>query len=301
MQHCALPENMIPPAWMKLRDEYEAEKKAYHIATRPYHSTGGVKFELKELAGGADLIVRTGQLPRAILVARKGQSIDFFSYAIGEAVDAVGLGSRVATIADTNVSERRETNDEDFAVMGLSANPKGVRIEQDVDEVTITEFNDAELLKLFETAQAYIVDVGSHVVPPEAQSPLVLEDALFQAIGKHTHLVQTWNRRDGDDIALLRNIPEGGAASYLHASGEPSAHNVFSVSPGWVWRREGSRKDTKWGVRATLHEDIWIVVTLPETFASDAADPFATSLKALYLDWQLHAHGNAFYYPSDNA
>jgi hypothetical protein len=302
MEYIDIPANQIKPAWMRLREQYEAQGQPYHVVTRPYHSTGAFEF----LPVGAPIVV-TAQLPRQLMVARRGQAIDFFSYAVGDAVDGVGLGPRVANEADTNIVEKRETNDEDFAVAGLSTNVRGVRIAQTLDtegaalQATFVGNDLAAFNAALVTGDAHIVDPSSLVVPPEVSSPLTLEDVLYQAIAKRTYLKQTWNKKQGDDLPLLRNIPNGGGESYLKSNGEPSISNIFHLSAGYAWKREGSGKDTKWGVRAELVEDTYVLVSLPEALVDFAGgEAFSALITHIWVDWQIHAHGNAFYYPSSN-
>lgn len=291
------PQNLIPSAYDRLVKQYEAAGDDFHINTRPYYSTGAFRFERDGTLGTLPAV---GGAPRVILRARAGQRIAFFSYAIGDAVAAVGLGARDATEADTNQSEAMETNDEDFAIEGLSATATAVRVDHDpVTFAAAFPGTSADFQEGIAEGIA-LTDPASVIVPPEIGSPLTLEQVLFQALTPHVTLQTRWNRKGGDHLGTLDQIPEGGGRSYLRANGEPTHHNFFRMPEGQIWGKEGSPQDSKFELVATLERDVWVLVTEPGIVQS--ADPQGSigELEAVWLEWKMRAHGHAFYYPSTN-
>lgn len=278
------PENLIPSAYEQLVERYRAGGAPFHISTRPYYSTGAFKFRrdvtLGTLAGAA----------RIVLLAEAGQELKFFSYGIGENVLGVQLGDRAATEADTNLAEAQETNDEDFAIEGLSSTAVAARIDY-AAAPHVSDFGNG-----MADGSLVVEDPASILVPPEIGSPLVLEKLLFEAIKPHVSLATSWNRKSGDHLGTLDQIPEGGAKSYLRANGEPTHHNFFRMPEGQKWCREGSPADTKFQLVARLERDVRVIVAEPGV----VTDPAPGNLENVYLDWKIRLHGHAFYLPSQN-
>lgn len=290
------PENLIPSAYEQLLNQYKSGGAPFHISTRPYYSTGAFIFE------SDGFTVALQGAVRRVLVAREGQELKLFSYGVGDNVDGVQLGDRAATDADTNQAEAQETNDEDFAIEGLSASTVGTRI--DYAPVTF-DVGFPNLSAAFRAGVAdgsiIVEDPASIIVPPEIGSPLTLEEVLFRALAPHVTLRWAWNRKSGDFIGTLDQIPVGGAKSYLKANGEPTHHNFFRLPEGQKWRREGESRDSKLAVLAKLQRDVYVIVAEPGIVTS--ADPAGNigSLERVLLDWKLRLHGHAFYLPSENA
>lgn len=289
------PQNLIPAAYERLIKQYEAAGDDFQITTRPYYSSGAFRFDVDSRFGALAGAQRLG------LLARAGQTIDLFSYALNGSVQGVGLGARSANEADTNIAEAQETNDEDFAIEGISATARGVRLDYAIsDEFAVAFPNVSEgMVEALTEATAPIYDPASLIVPPEVGSPLNLQDTLFEALKPYVTLTESWNRKGGDHYGTLDQVPEGGAKSYLNASGEPTHHNFFRMPEGKIWRREGANQDTKYVLKAELQQDVYVIVTQPDVVESD--DQGLGDLGQIWLDWKLRLHGHAFYYPSHNA
>lgn len=288
---------LVKTAFERLVDQFKAAGQGFDISTRPYYSSGAFKFDV--VASSIDSV----GLTRLFLRAVKNQRIEFFSYGLGDDVDSVGLGDRNATDCDTNIVEKTNTNNEDMCIEGISATARGVTLQY--DPLTVVGL-PKEWTSALTFGSNTIEDISSSITPPEASSPLALEDALFRAIAPKTMCRVEWNRKEGDYLGTVDEFPEGGGKSYLRSNGEPSFSNYFRVPEGWLWRREGAPRDTILVVSATLCEDVLAVVTAPFAFIEEVEDPpdpstvQVANLQALSLVWKLRMHGRAIYLPSQN-
>jgi hypothetical protein len=280
---------LFKTSFERLTDQFKAANQPFNVSTRPYYSSGGFRFNV------VDTVVDGAGLTRLFLKAETNQRIDLFSYGLGDDVDSVGLGNRNGTDADTNIVEKTNTNNEDFCIEGLSATARGVGVSySEVDGLTDAAWTDALL-----NGTVTIDDPGANVLPPEASSPLVLEDLLFRAMAPKCQLRLEWNRKEGDYLGTVDQCPEGGGKSYLRSNGEPSAFNYFRIPEGWIWRREGAPRDTILIISATLMEPVLVVVTVPLTFQG-SEDISLGDIQYLNLVWKLRLHGRAAYLPSQN-
>jgi hypothetical protein len=303
---------MIPDAFERFKAEYEAAGDRYHCAEREYYSTGAVIFNVdptgQVAAGGgvlAGAINVVGQMPRFVLHAAPPQTAQLFAYKVGDAMQVAnvfttgGTASRVADISDTNVLRAYETNDEDFACRGIGFSIKSLRLEFATGADYAAILLPADFTTAITTGSAYIDDPGSHIMPPEIDSPLLLQDQLGRAISKRLRIREVWDNRASDDISLARRMGPAGSESYLKALGAPSTSNCLNLSPGLMWRRPNSKFDTRFNLECSLVEDIWTVVSWPEALVA-AGSVFGT-LQRVHVDYQLILTGHGFYYPSANA
>lgn len=276
---------------------YQASKQRFSISTRPYFSTGGFQFDVTQ--SFPDQPIGSG-LTRLVLLASPGQQIRFFSYGLEDTVAGVGLADRTATDADTNQVERTNTNNEDFVIEGISATARGYRIRYpDGGGIFNNPIVDLAVTgSPGEGGGETIADPGANVLPPEVSSPVTLQDVLFQALRTKVSLRTEWNRKAGDYIGTLDEMPEGGGNSYLLSNGEPSAMNYWRVPEGYIWRREGAPEDTIFTVTARLELPVICIATLPLTFQDQQATLGLPS--RVDLDWKMRMHGKALYLPSQN-
>lgn len=292
-----------PDAETRLFKEYEGAARPYYQEVREYYSTGSIIFRV---VGAPTLLA--GQMPRYTLRAQAGQISQLFAYKIGDGAGIAnmfttqGNAQFQATKAETNLLEAYKTNTEDFAASGIGFQWKGIRLEMEAGD----EFDEgvpADFRPVLLNGTGYIEDPGSHIIPPEVQSPLMLQDTLGRACMKKLNLREVWNARAEDDIALARGLGPIGAESYLNAQGEPSTYNCKRLDPGILWRMQNQSTDTKFNIEATLHEDVWSVVSWPQALvAPDEEDPLPFgALTRIHLDFQVILVGKAFYYPSQNA
>ncbi len=271
--------------------QFKSAKQRFAMTTRPYYSTGAFRFD--RIAEFTD----AGGLERMVFKAPAGQQIIFFSYGLEDTVQGFGLGNRSANDSDTNMAERTNTNNEDFVVEGMSSNSRGIRVKYDDGEDITTP--DPELTEALANGTFAIEDPGSQITPPETQSPFLLEDLPYRAIRTSTSLRIEWNRKDGDYIGTLDELPEGGGNSYLKSNGEPSATNFWRLPEGYIWRREGAPRDTILTLRARLELPVFLFVTVPTLWESE----FTVNAEALINIWvtyKIKLHGKAFFVPSEN-
>ncbi|HMG13316.1 MAG TPA: hypothetical protein VK571_09080 [Gemmatimonadaceae bacterium] len=297
---------MIGDAFERFKAEYEAEGQRYHCAEREYYSTGSIIFNVAATTQAGGAIILAGAFPRYVLHAAPMQTAQLFAYKVGDAMQvantftANGTASRVADISDTNVLRAYETNDEDFAVRGIGFSIKSLRIEFTPGGSAYTTIGlPADFSTVITTGSGYLDDPGSHIMPPEIDSPLLLQDQLGRAISKRLRVREVWDNRASDDIALARRMGPAGSESYLKALGAPSTTNSLRLDPGLMWRRPNSKFDTRFNLECSLQEDIWTIVSWPQALVAAGA-AFGTLLR-VHVDYQVILVGHGFYYPSANA
>lgn len=303
---------MYPDAFARFKAEYEAAGDRYHCAEREYYSTGSVIFNVDptgQADGGggalAGAINIAGQYPRFILHASPTQTAQLFAYKVGDPMQVAntftsnGTASRVADISDTNVLRAYETNDEDFAVRGIGFSMKSLRLEFATGADYAAILLPADFTTVITTGTAYLDDPGSHIMPPEIDSPLTLQDVLGRAISKRLRIREVWDNRASDDIALARRMGPAGSEAYNKTLGEPTTYNSLRLDPGLMWRRPNSKFDTRFNLECSLQEDIWTVVSWPQALVAATAK-FGV-LSRVHADYQVILLGHGFYYPSANA
>lgn len=289
----------IPHAFEKLRQQYEADQKEYYCEAREYYSTASIIFDVD-----GDPVTVAGQPPRYTLNAVVNQQAQLFAYKVGDQMQIAnvrtqnGAGTRVATKADTNLLEASKTNNEDFAASAIGLQARGIRLEFS-QGANYPAALSAAFTAVIQGGTQFLQDPGAHIMPPEVDSPLILEDRMLRAIGKSVNFRERWDNRAEDDIALGRGLGPLGAESFLKAMGEPSTSNAKRLDPGILWRRPNQDTDTKFNIEATLHDPIWMEVTWPQELVA-AGQAFGTLLR-IHMDYQVVLVGHAFYYPSGNA
>jgi hypothetical protein len=106
----------------RIIESYKDAKEPFSASTKPYKSTITFTYQVANYIAASSV---------AWLIARKGQSFDWFGYKINDDVPGnVGPapGYRAANEADTNLSKGRTTNGaEDFVIEGMSASHRSTR------------------------------------------------------------------------------------------------------------------------------------------------------------------------------
>lgn len=281
-------------AFDRLKNDYDSQGQPYQIGAHYYFSTGAFPFEIPVIKTDAN------GFNRMTLRCPGGTKIQFFSYGINDDVNGVGLSPNIkATDSETNLAERQQTNNEDFAIEGLAAGSRGCRISYPNVNAGFT--SDARLFQQLRDGDLPWSDLGSTILPPELSSPLALHDALFEAIKPFCSLHIFFDRKGGDHVCRLDKVPQGGARSYLYANGEPSAHNFFRIPEGYVWRSANSKTDRLLMIEATIQQDVYSEVTLPSLWqpVSPVTDQLGAPAK-IWCEFSLWLHGRAFYMPGKN-
>jgi hypothetical protein len=285
----------IKTAFERLLAKYEASQTPFYIATRPYYSSGAIPFFVVD----QNLV---GATQRAFAVATAGTTFDLFSYGKGSPIEDVGLSTaqapRTARDFDTNQATGSRTNGEDFAVEGISATNRGIRAQYPSAVVDALALVVNPFIRNALKGGTTIQDPNSSVVAPEVGSPLILEDVAWEAIKPKMVIRTSWNRKAEDLIGTADEFPEGGARSYLHASGEPSHHNFTRIPEGYIWQKDGSAQDTLFGLNIQLQGDVVIPITRAEGYQVVGS---ALGFPAfLWSEFKLRLHGRAFYEASKN-
>jgi hypothetical protein len=305
--------NALPTAVDRLTAEWEGLKQPYYRVEREYFSCGSVIFEVD---GDGTSIKPTGAYDKYILRAAKGQQANLFSYKSGDPGSNAnmlinnGASGLITDDSHTNLRVGYQTNGEDFAIMGVSFRVKGFRIESALAQTgdsfpdTVQNGTSSTFRNGILQGSIYLWDVSTDFVPPELQSPLVLEDNFGRSIAKVLDLRELWNQKEGDQIALADSLGPAGGESYLHTLGEPSTWNYRKMSKGLIWRNAGTEQsqDTNFALGCTTLEDIWQKVTWPgpTVFPSTGEGETFPALTRLHVDYKLTLHGVAFYKPSQN-
>jgi hypothetical protein len=285
-------------AYERLVRGYAKANIAFDQSTRPYYSVGAFAFNLVKTS------VDDSGLTRGFYVAPKGQTINFFSYKIGDDLgELANLPGWHATDAETNMATAARTNDEDFAVEGISATSVGVVADYGTNaDVTVTDTISKEWSSAIVDGTNVIDDPGSNVLPPETSSPLVLRDFLFSVLGPKCSFREEWNRKQGDYIGTLDEFPEGGGKPYLLSNGQPSTFNYFRLPEGLQWLREGHAEDTLLNLICTLNRPALVICTMPLSFSGTTVgtDFIKGPPETLRAVFKVRLHGHALFTYSRN-
>jgi hypothetical protein len=259
----------------KLVQRYVDAKQEFRATTKPYKSSAQFVFNVTDVTGASAYLVGGPQ------------ELNFFNYAMGEPIDWADT-TKKSTEADTNQITAGSTNGtEDFVIEGISATVKSVRVQYFSTKAqapsAISGLNAA--VRDMYLGLVPLLDPASLVAPPQVQSPSNLEDVLFESIKPHLTVALEW---DGKRKEMLGEIPEGGAKSFLRASGEPRVGNKFEIPEGYLWRRAGE-PGSKLTVRTTMHGPVVVPISLvtPPPFQSIQVPT------AVYVDIVLRLHGLA--------
>ncbi len=290
-------------ALIKEYDDEITTKGQYIVSTKPLHSTLALAFEVVNVDPDNAL---------AFAVCRKGTTLDFFSYGIGEQLplpQPLATSRGKATQADTNISKSKQTNGaSDFVIEALSISAGPFRYE-DLDEtggegnplvpfpteIPSGQSLDKDVAAAISGVNA-IVDPASIVMPPQVYSPFNLENVFFEGVQPRCSLQLTWDEDRVEKLGTLRNLAQGGGGSGIRSNGHPLCSNVFRVEEGYLWART-SETNSELVVRLQVEEAIVFPITL-----NDAPDSDSTVIAPawLYMDLQLKLHGFEFKYPSRN-
>ncbi len=297
-----ISDQQMPTAFDRFAAEYKAMGTPFHIAPHSYYSTGAFPFQVDST------YTDPNGFTRVLLKCAAQTAIVFFSTGIAEPADGMGLPTAPFknTDAETNLATGLQTNDEDFAVEGLAATARGVRIQYPAGDATHAGISSlpatvTAAAKAMLAGGAVLTDPASTFLPPEVSSPLMLQTQLWQALRGKVSFQTFFDRKAGDHICRLSQVPEGGANSYLEANGEPTIHNYFRLPEGYTWRKSSGTRDRLFSLIARVEQDVWVAVTQPPL--NNAAPTPANQIglfQTLWLEWTVFALGRAFYLPSEN-
>ena len=287
----------IQTGYEELVGQYEKSGAPYEILTHPYLSTGAFPFTV------VNSVVDAGGFTRIVLKCPRGTKCELFSYGLGDQANGANLSPAfAATDAETNISERHQTNNEDFAIEGVSLHARGVRVAYPNAGASLFVGDPTGGLRGAVTAgDVTISDIAATIVPPEISSPLTLQDALFSALRSKVSFAPSFDRKVVDHVARFDKFPEGGANSYLLANGEPSHHNFFRLHENYVWRKSGSDRDKIFSVNLVMEDDCYFFATQPSLFQpTTPPGSILGALTQVWFEFTMYMHGRAFYIPSGN-
>jgi len=257
----------------------------YEAKTKPYKSSQQFQYNVVDALPGSAVMAHA--------ILRVNFLVTWFSYKLGDALPYGPAGvNRIAVESDTNLSKPRQTNGvEDMVIEGISATAKSLRVEY---TTTIFTGTDPDDIAAYLGTRA-IFDPASLMAPPQMFSPFNLEVPLFEAMKPITAIEFEWDRRRVEKIGTLDEIPEGGAKSFLRASGDPRTDNRYRIPEGYMWRREG-QPDSEFIVRGTVAEAVVVPISLIATQGGSTLQ----KPNNLYLDVTVRLHGLALSLPSAN-
>ena len=275
----------------RLLESYGKSGQEVIAHTIPYHSTGVIVWDFVD--------VNASQVPGvAFAIARRNQNISFFGYGVGEQVFLGGTTMSRATDAETNQAKGRSTNGaQDYVIEGIGFHNRGLRAQFTgaaltalaalaVDPTVVSSFNG-------DTA---MFDPGAIVLPPQAQSPFNLEQALFQAILPYCSIELLFDRKRVEKIGTIDLMPQAGAQSYLRSNGSPETSNRYRIPEGYLWRKDGM-PDSELEATLVLQRDVVVPVNQVATWG---AVPVNISPTRLWLECVLRLYGLAVDLPSAN-
>lgn len=261
---------LLLAAWDELEEDFV-------LSTMPYQSVGSFEFEVVESDATSGV---------AMAVCRANQEVNFYDFGKGDRITQGANTQHRANRADTNLSKGKSTNGaSDFVIEGIAFAQRGFRCSYDTFDWPVDAApTDVDVVAAFAGKHPW-VDPGSHVVPPQVSSPYNLENAAFQGILGYCSLVLNFDENTIKPLGTLDMLPQGGAASYLRANGEPRSDNRFRIDEGYIWRREG-KTDGEFYATVKTEEAVVMPIDL-------LADPDQTTQipNSIYLDVVMRVYG----------
>lgn len=269
-----------PNAKSRLLAEFQALGKPFRTVSRPYRSVVTIPFAVADVANGV-----------GYLTLGEGAEFEAFGYGLGDMIDDGVGGQRRAGEADTNQSKSGKTNGgEDFAIDSVSATCVGFRFVQ----TPVAGLTNPFVAQAY-AGKALVCDPGSLIMPPQVQSPFLLNNAIFEAVQSISSVAFVFDRGTEIPIGALDEIPEGGAKSFLHSNGEPHPSSRYRVPEGYIWRNAG-QQDSDFIMRMRTRRSLVIPftqITLPGGIA-------VTAPTAVLMDVAMRVHGTGFRPLSEN-
>ena len=251
MQQSFVISDWCKPKLQEFAEAYEALKRSYRTNTRPYHSTQSVAWTVVQPQTGVTP-------PQAMAVAKAGQTLNWFTYGIGQVISLSGAAQFRTTPAETNLTKALETNNDDFAIQWIGAYARGNKVAYAANPFADT---DASVISAM-SGQTAIYDPFSYRLPAEAGSPATLEMLMFHALAPYIDVRLEWdNGMPTEKIGTLDQFTQGGGASYLHSNGEPSTEARLVIPEGYGWTRAG-QAGSQLAVYGVLTQDVVVPISL---------------------------------------
>ena len=272
----------------RVLDLYAKAGQPFIASTQPYHSTRAIRFEIVEEDYTNGI---------AWAVAAANQTLDFFTYGVGDRIVLANANNFQATEAETNLAKGKSTNGaSDYVIEGVGLHSRAMLVEyaSGSSPLAVTPTNQCVIDAV--TGQTPIIDPAAIIMPPQGQSPANLEEPLFQAITPFLSLEFEWDRKRVEKLGVCDILPQAGAASYLRTNGEPRSDNRYQIPEGYVWRRDGE-PDGEFAARVRLQRCIACPINLRALVSS------ATTFKGpedIHLELVIRLYGLEVQLPSSN-
>lgn len=280
--------DLFLPQRDKLLKMYAAAGQPFRASTLPYHSVRSLKFEIAH----ADT---TNGI--AYAVARANQTLDFFSYGVGDRISLGPTANYQATEAETNLAKAKSTNGaSDFVIeaVGITCRAMSVAYSSATALASSPAITDTDVAGAF-TGATPICDPASLLMPPQGQSPFNLENAPFAAILPFLSLEFEWDRKRSEKLGCCDLLPQASGGSALRSNGVPHTDNRYRIPEGYMWRRDGE-PDGEFVARVRVERAIVIPVSLRTQIG--AATYVAPD--ALYCELAMRLFGLEVSLPSSN-
>ena len=196
------------------------------------------------------------------------QTVKFFRKGDGDQIKFGALETD-CTDAESNLQKGGSTDGaRDMAIEGLQVSSAATILKYFAHGVTPTGFGTApsdEVVRAALWGEGHIVDPFGLVVPPQLQSPYLLEDALFTRLMQLSTIRIELDTSRPFKLGLAQLYPGAAGQSMLKATGVPDAGNTFRFPEGLLWKRDG-KSDSDLKMVVELHRPIVMpisLVTLP--------------------------------------
>jgi hypothetical protein len=272
----------------RVLDLYKEAGQPFIASTQPYHSTRAIRFEVVEVD------ITNGI---AWAVAAANQSLDFFTYGVGDRIVLGNQANYQATEAETNLAKGKSTNGaSDYVIEGVGLHCRAMLVEYASGSSPLAVSPTNQCVVDAVSGLTPIIDPASIIMPPQGQSPANLEQPLFQSITPFLSLEFEWDRKRVEKLGVCDILPQAGAASYLRTNGEPRSDNRYQIPEGYIWRRDGE-PDGEFAARVRLQRCVACPINL-RTLVNDA-----TTFKSpsdIQLELTMRVYGLEVQLPSSN-
>lgn len=275
------------PQRQKLLNLYAGASQPFRASTLPYHSVRTLRFDIRD----ADT---TNGIAWA--VARANQTLDFFSYGVGDRIPMGPQANFNATEAETNLAKAKSTNGaSDFVIEGVGLKQRAMTIAyQGSTAIAATPATDADVLSAL-AGETPIIDPAAIAMVPQGQSPFNLENPAFEGILPFLSLEFEWDRKRTEKIGVCDLLPQASGGSALRSNGVALSENRYRIPEGYLWRRDGE-PDGEFVARCRLERSIVMPISLRQQVSGSTY--YAPT--ALYLEIQMRLFGLEVSLPSQN-
>lgn len=280
--------DLFLPTREKLLGMYQKAGQAFRASTLPYHSVRSLKFEVvhADTTNGV-----------AYAVARSNQTLDFFSYGVGDRIALGPTANYQASEAETNLAKAKSTNGAaDFSIeaVGLSCRGMSIQYASETALASSPAITDSAVVGAF-TGASPIIDPASLLMPPQGQSPFNLENAPFSAVLPFLSLEFEWDRKRSEKLGVCDLLPQAAGGSSLRSNGVAHTDNRYRIPEGYLWRRDGE-PDGEFVARVRLERD----VVMPISLRTQIGAATYVAPTALYCELQMRLFGLEVSLPSTN-